>query len=70
MKNRNKHFKKYWPMNVMFKEIKKYIDRRARVKGEDIHYSFYDYRTGKATKMIMGLDECIRVFNELYPDGG
>ena len=69
MKNRNKHLKKYWPMNVLLKKIKAYIDRRARVKGEEIHYSLYDYRTRKATKKVMGLGECTRVFNELYPTG-
>ena len=69
-KNRNKQFKKYWPMNVMFKKIKTYIDRRARIKGDEIHYSLYDFRTKQATKKVMDLSECTRVFNELYPAGG
>ncbi len=73
-----KHFKlpfKYqWPILIVLRSVKKYVDKRARVtinketKENTIHYSIRVDRN-KFVKKELNQSEIIRIFKDLHGEG-
>lgn len=60
-------FTRNWPTEVILKKIQLFIDKYAGIDSRgNIRYSFFDFKTRKATKKILRRSESIRIFNELY----
>lgn len=55
--------------SVILNIIHKYVDRRARIKNDNILYSIcYDYNTGRSVKKEMSSKSIYLLFFELYPN--
>lgn len=56
-----------YPLNIIVRKLRIYVDRRAMIKGTNIIYSLYDFRTKIAKRMTLELPEILHIFHELNP---
>ena len=69
MSKKHVSFKRHWPLVVVCDLLHKYrVDRRARIVGDTIHYSYY-VGGGKRKKKVMQFAKVVRTFRELYGEG-
>ena len=70
--NRAKHtpkelaFRDQLALEIVRDKLRVYVDKFARIKGDSVSFSMYDYKTKIVTKKEIPLAQCKQVVGELW----
>jgi len=63
-----KNFKQRWPIDVVLKKVRIYVDKYARIEKQKIVYSTYDPSMKRRVKKVLSFEEARKIFEELYDE--